>query len=228
MYYGNDHKKTTTVESFCDKCISNFEDWGIEVSYPEFKQLERLGFKSIKNSYNKFDKTIYVKGKEAVRNASYIVDSAYAKMLRTLIPGLGNEELKSDFEAAAQKISPILKGYRKHYPVEELEEMVDQIKSPKQHMDKIVARVSNVLGKNVSKKYIKYDFGKPKPYAPAKGLRKIITKTTKTKTTKPKASTAKNTSKRKVIKGQPGYSQVTKTKKGYCVPETKQHYWKRL
>ena len=42
------------------------------------------------------------------------------------------------------------------------------------------------------------------------------------------ATVKKNTTNKKTIKGKPGYSLVTKTKKGYCVPETKQHYWKRL
>lgn len=52
------------------------------------------------------------------------------------------------------------------------------------------------------------------------------TPTAKKKTTT--VGTAKKQPVRKPIKGKPGYSLVTKTKKGYCVPETKQHYWKRL
>ena len=52
----------------------------------------------------------------------------------------------------------------------------------------------------------------------------------RTGTSKPskKPTPTKITTKRKPIKGQKGYSLIEKKKKGYCVPETKQRYWKKL
>ena len=47
-------------------------------------------------------------------------------------------------------------------------------------------------------------------------------------TSKNTPTAKKKTTARKTIKGQQGYSRVEKTKKGYCVPETKQRYWKKL
>lgn len=95
-------------------------------------------------------------------------------------------------------------------------------------LDNLIAEVTSQISKSGGKNKTHKTTGtKPAEYtkkvsgefiknAPIHGVRKI-------NAISPKKPTA-----RKTIKGRDGYSLVERTKKGYCVPETKQTYWKRL
>lgn len=67
---------------------------------------------------------------------------------------------------------------------------------------------------------------------PIHGIRPMKKPATAKNTSASKKNTTSTSSKkptaRKTIKGKEGYSLIEKKKKGYCVPETKQTYWKRL
>lgn len=76
-------------------------------------------------------------------------------------------------------------------------------------------------------------YGKPRVATTPKGIRSLKTEAVSKHTEagnnrKSVRKTTKKPTARKTIKGQGGYTLIEKKRRGYCVPETKQTYWKRL
>lgn len=92
--------------------------------------------------------------------------------------------------------------------------------------------ISKTAGTKKPTGYTKKVAGEFMKAVPIHGIRPMKKPATAKNTSASKKNTTSTSSKkptaRKTIKGKEGYSLIEKKKKGYCVPETKQTYWKRL
>ena len=194
---------------------------GVEMKYSDFKIVENLGIKSVPGTYNAQKKTILVALPSGYpKTAKGIINHEYAKKLRSWIPRL-NPNAKKSMELAASKIEKSTK----EISTEQMEKMVREIRRDSE-LENVLKRVSSVLG---------YDITEDNPDRHIKNGKifkhiqpsKLVSNPRPVRKIAKKQTTEKQKQKRKQIKGKDGYKKTTISKKGYCVPESKQNYWIR-